>query len=754
MAGKSSSGKKGTGPIAHRTRARSGDQPLLELQNSRRMSPRPSNRHAQRDQNRSDEQLQLQGNTDRRSQISSIDSSLLEQENEQEGTLNHSQENANQAENPTQPLLNQNQPFRNRPVMIPPLSHNRWNNQETSVYEASSKRQPYNLRSIQPKQLKKTTDTIGLKGFIQKFRSLWRRVPDSEINDYIDAKLWQRKVGSHPKIFKEGNNEEILRYFENEIAREERNRRNEPWSYARNKIVFRPKEDKSLYGNIMDFLADTREVMAYANSKRMKREMIRMAVTQLPSSLRYLKKKVEYKIITSIDAIEEEVTKHDDSLSRPVSRKYKKKLRKRAREARKRYRKRSHDSSDDDSEDEDGTSESASDSDSDSSSSSSDSDSGSDKKSRKKKKSKKDSKSDQKAKGTKTDDQHKKGTRNRKDDKDSSDLAKAINKLTKKVQALEIRTQSSEDDSIQKGLEVNAIEQKGQDEAHSKQTEIQIAVNEVTVFALEESEAQRIGVCYGCHQVGHNRNNCPDPSNRTGRPKRIFGLCFNCGQTGHYWRNCTFKLKPHLERYLKERRDKYNRKLSQLNGFQGKDIQAKGSENVSQPIYHKPKGPDNGSLPLYGDAEKYKRAVMKDQPNNVQANTISINATSAQQPFQVTSRSTVRSATIEAKRGGEWIKVTGKIDSGATTTVGSIERHGDLCLHIWKPIGTTIGITVANGESVKVVAKGLIQLRVDEKELPPAEILLVEARNWQNLLVGEDLLQDQNLSVQGKSRRA
>ena len=145
---------------------------------------------------------------------------------------------------------------------------------------------------------------------------------------------------------------------------------------------------------------------------------------------------------------------------------------------------------------------------------------------------------------------------------------------------------------------------------------------------------------------------------------------------------------------------------------------------------------------------------MKDQPNQVQANTISINALAAQKPFQVTSTSTVRSATIEAKRGGEWIKVAGKIDSGATTTVGSIERHGNLCLHIWKPIGTNMGITVANGDSVKVVAKGLIHLRVDDKELPPAEILLVEAKNWQNLLVGEDLLQDQNLSVQGKSRRA
>ena len=79
------------------------------------------------------------------------------------------------------------------------------------------------------------------------------------------------------------------------------------------------------------------------------------------------------------------------------------------------------------------------------------------------------------------------------------------------------------------------------------------------------------------------------------------------------------------------------------------------------------------------------------------------------------------------------------MDSASTTTVGSIE-HKAVRLYIWKPFETNNGITVANEVKVKVVAKALIHLRVDEKELPPAESLLVESKNWENLLVGGGLL--------------
>ena len=76
--------------------------------------------------------------------------------------------------------------------------------------------------------------------------------------------------------------------------------------------------------------------MAYANTEKTRREIFKVAVIRLPSSLRYFRNNVEYKLITFMDAIKTEVTKHESPFSKPMSQKYKKKLKKKAQKAKKR----------------------------------------------------------------------------------------------------------------------------------------------------------------------------------------------------------------------------------------------------------------------------------------------------------------------------------------------------------------------------------------------------------------------------------
>ena len=115
-------------------------------------------------------------------------------------------------------------------------------------------------------------------------------------------------------------------------------------------------------------------------------------------------------------------------------------------------------------------------------------------------------------------------------------------------------------------------------------------------------------------------------------------------------------------------------------------------------------------------------------------------------------KSDVRRAQVSYTKddGKTWHVLHGKADSGADTTVGSLQEHAHCCLAIYDVVGQKITVRVAGGGGYPVRKKGLIMLKVGDKPLRITPILLVEASNWKNLLVGEDILQAEGLSISNK----
>ena len=171
MAEKTNRREQGAIPVAHRTRSKSGDGPFVELPNRRSRFRKSETETMSPNQNNRNRTLTEEQNTNDRSQISSLDSSLLEQD-QQERNQDMMQQRGNSPEQ-----SDRNGQHNVQPVMIPPYNRNRWSNSETVPNVSGAQRYTrshnhQNLRSMQPKQLKKTSDVIALKGFIQRFKSL------------------------------------------------------------------------------------------------------------------------------------------------------------------------------------------------------------------------------------------------------------------------------------------------------------------------------------------------------------------------------------------------------------------------------------------------------------------------------------------------------------------------------------------------------------------------------------------------------
>ena len=79
----------------------------------------------------------------------------------------------------------------------------------------------------------------------------------------------------------------------------------------------------------------------------------------------------------------------------------------------------------------------------------------------------------------------------------------------------------------------------------------------------------------------------------------------------------------------------------------------------------------------------------------------------------------------------------------------SWQNHRQHCTDTWNLVGQGLRIRVGGGQTFRVKKKGIVHLKVKDKLLNPCEILLVDCPTWLNLLIGEDFLQTQGLSLFG-----
>ena len=89
----------------------------------------------------------------------------------------------------------------------------------------------------------------------------------------------------------------------------------------------------------------------------------------------------------------------------------------------------------------------------------------------------------------------------------------------------------------------------------------------------------------------------------------------------------------------------------------------------------------------------------------------------------------------------EWVLVTGKLDTGAATTVISAPLHGHLCVNRWRRI-TPLAVKLASQSvSMEVKEEDLIWLKVNNKDFGFVKAILIDDDSWRNVLSGRDLME-------------
>ena len=669
----------------------------------------------------------------------------------------------------------------------------------------------YQFKPGNPKRLKSLEDIEAVKAFIREFENFAKRVGDAEVGEFIDPILWGRCTRQHPDVFFDGNNAKILDWLKDQVRLEEKHMADQPWMYL-SKIRFRPGKGRSLYRSIMLFLGNVKEMISYTTSKKVERMMLKRAALQLPRILQYLVDRIEYKKITSIEALIKEVKRNETALARQVSKDECKTIIRRAkRRLQREYSCADSDNSDEETGDkEEGKNKQEAEDNASTASSSSE---------------------DEERKGNKHRIANRKGKDGKKKKTMDKEFAAKEEELQNKVKELEHKKRMAKLESQIRAMTAEIEVEERQSPTtistpstvpHRKQgqtwEEQVVDAHEVILFHAEAAQATKLGICHGCKLPGHERSNCHDVTNRQGRPKRIFGLCFNCGQKGHMWRQCTFPLKEHLQtvkdrrvqryplqgvapqQYQNRRQASYNANQRYPNSYnpgnrqpreggsyptqgyprQGarnyyyqrqQQPQDQAQQNQTQGNYQEQpqrNDPQQGSrinnshqriLPQQqqqGNSfetrgnyyPRRERDIVLEEPNsNKVGGGAPVNACNAR--CTVSRKGVVRSATISAQMiDGRWVEIAGKVDSGADTTIGSLSRHSKYCLRTWKPVGSAWTVKSATGNRCPVMKKGLMKLRIDDIELQLAEVMLVDSPDWENLLIGEDLLQDHGLSVQ------
>ena len=99
---------------------------------------------------------------------------------------------------------------------------------------------------------------------------------------------------------------------------------------------------------------------------------------------------------------------------------------------------------------------------------------------------------------------------------------------------------------------------------------------------------------------------------------------------------------------------------------------------------------------------------------------------------------------IFAETSTGWHEIQGKTDTGADTSVGSVENHGQYCVKVTRrAIPQKIRLADHN-IMLEAKLEGVMNMRINNSCIGEVTVLLVESPTWTNLLVGKDTLKKNN----------
>lgn len=577
-------------------------------------------------------------------------------------------------------------------------------------------------KSTLPKTLKKL-ELVPIRDFLKSYRTYERQVGEEnvQVEDYIQASLWAKMSRRRKKIFKEDNSEEILIFLE-DLLKELKEEKLEYLARRIRNIAFKDGKstfykslvyyiekseeltndaiDKAKFKDESQESIDTEETSDTEDSisEKVQKNVKRILKKTLEGMPKQTKISIENYYDNSIKTIEELRKKVKDMKQYFIGERYNPK-----------YKEEEYDLSCTDSDD--------SDEDSDDS----------------------------------TTKKVKKNYRKLK-----RQVAKKKLEDLKKKEANNIVQVSEVSGSLSKSI-LNDVDQVEE-------------LRFITAFLMEEAKCHdSYLICYGCKKPGHIRPNCPNTSNRKGFQKKFFKVCWNCQGKGHIWHECTaLPLKPHLLIRLQQRK----MRLAQQ---QGTGIQ---NQNQNTNVNNNQNG-NNGQNGNYGQNNGVlveTLVALLQQKNNLEVNSSVVSKRNNEvEEFKLNMPTSKDASTVQVvqmnnvdnkfnliksriesdeqlfcKKDDEWVKVRGKADTGACTTVCSLVHHKGVMLSLWDICGQSVVIRVADGTLHKVTQKCLLHIKINDTDIGVVESLVIDLKGWVNVLVGLDVLQQRGLVVKTK----
>lgn len=93
---------------------------------------------------------------------------------------------------------------------------------------------------------------------------------------------------------------------------------------------------------------------------------------------------------------------------------------------------------------------------------------------------------------------------------------------------------------------------------------------------------------------------------------------------------------------------------------------------------------------------------------------------------------------VKAFVNNEWVEVNGIVDSGCTTTTGSIQQHAKYCKTVFPYLGPKCRVRIADNSTLEVTKEGIMHVKVNGVEIEDMLVKLVDAPEWPKLLIGRN----------------